>query len=400
MKLLYIIGTYPRLTETFIDREIRTLEELGTEIKIVSVRRPSGALSQEQANLIDRIKYLLPVDIGSLLMGHIRYAVGRPGKFFGAFFYLLSCPHPSFRSRIKTFLHFGEGVYAANELRRVPFDHIHAHFMDRAATVALVISRLLGVPYSLTAHAGDIYVDPILLQEKMAGAKFITTCTGYNKAHLEQFGEGLFNHKLFCIYHSLMVDDYNAREPRGSDESLILSVGQLKERKGFNYLLLACRLLADRGITFKCQIVGEGPQRASLETQIKELSLENLVQLCGALPHENVIEKYQQANLFVLPAILAADGDRDGIPNVILEAMAMNLPVVSTDHSAIPEVVIDGVNGLLVSPADEHALADALEKILTNPGLGKTLGSRGRQIVVEKFDPVTNSKLLLDQFRA
>lgn len=400
MRIIYIIGTYPRLTETFIDREISTLEKLGAEIKLVSIRRPSGALSQDQIELIERIQYLLPVNIISLFVGHLKYAVGHPRKYFGTLFYLISRPHPSIRSRIKTFIHFGEGVYAAHLLRQVPFDHVHAHFMDRAATVALIISRFLDVPYSLTAHASDIYVDPILLPEKMAEAKFVATCTEYNKSHLEQFGEGLFNHKLFCIYHTLAVDEYNAQETRKSETFLMLSVGQLREKKGFYYLLLACRILADRGYSFDCQIVGEGPQREYLESRIRELSLEDLVQLCGALPHRQVIEKYQQASLFVLPAILASDGDRDGIPNVILEAMTMDLPVVSTDHSAIPEVVEDGVNGLLVPPADEHALAEALEKLITNPDYAQELSSRGRKVVIDKFDPLTNSQLLLDRFSA
>ena len=400
MKIVYIIGTYPRLTTTFIDREIYSLEKLGAEIKIVSIRRPDAALSRDQIQLINRIQYLLPANIASLLLGHIRYAFGQPKKFFGTLYYLLSCPHPSVSSRIKTLMHFGEGVYAAYQLRKVQFDHVHAHFMDRVAVIALIISRLLDVPYSLTAHAGDIYVDPILLPEKMAGAKFITTCTGYNKSHLEQFGENIFNHKLFCIYHTLSVNEYQGYEFRSNDQSIILSVGQLKERKGFNYLLNACRLLVDRGYSFICQIVGDGPQKEYLDAQVKLLSLEDHVQLCGALPHQEVIEKYQQASLFVLPAILASDGDRDGIPNVILEAMAMELPIVSTDHSAIPEVVEHGVNGLLVPPADEIALADALEEIIENPRYGRELGSRGRDIVVEKFDPITNSKQLLDRFTA
>lgn len=400
MRIVYIIGTYPRLTTTFIDREISSLEELGAKIKIVSIRQPSGELSPAQDELINRIQYLFPVNLVSLIVGHLDFAIGHPIKYFGTIFYLLTRPHPSFGSRIKTLMHFGEGVYAAYQLRRDDFDHVHAHFMDRAATVALIVGRLVNVPYSLTAHAADIYVAPILLPEKMGEAKFIATCTEYNKSYLEQLGEGIFNHKLFCIYHNLSVDEYNAQGTQKNEMYTLLSVGQLKEKKGFEYLLRACRLLSDRGYSFNCQIVGEGPQRNYLEARIRELSLSNLVQLCGALPHQQVIEKFKQASLFVLPAVLAPDGDRDGIPNVILEAMTMDLPVVSTVHSAIPEVVEDGVNGLLVPPADENALADALEKIITNPAYAQELGSRGRKIVVDKFDPSTNSKLLLDQFTA
>jgi glycosyltransferase involved in cell wall biosynthesis len=400
MKIVYIIGTYPRLTTTFIDREICSLEKLGAQIKVISVRRPDSELSQDQIELIDRIQYLLPVSVFSLITSHLQFAFGKPQKFFGTLVYLLSRQHPSWQARFKTLLHFSEGVYAAGLLGNSEFDHLHAHFMDRAATIAMVASRLLDKPYSLTAHANDIYVNPVLLLEKLSQAKFTATCTGYNKTYLEQFGEGLFNHKLFCIYHGLPVDEYTAPANRKNEKYLMLSVGQLKEKKGFDFLLRACRILVERGHSFECQIVGEGPQRDFLESLVKELSLEELVQLCGALPHHQVIEKFQQANLFVLPAVLAADGDRDGIPNVILEAMAMDLPVVSTNHSAIPEVVEERVSGLLVPPADEHALADALEEIVVNPGYGIELGSRGRQIVIDKFDPLSNSKLLFDQFVA
>jgi len=400
MKIAYLIGTYPRLTTTFIDREIFALEKLGVEIKIFSIWRPDSALSQVQFQMIERIQYLMPVNISSFIASLFSYGFGHPKKFLGTLYYLMSQPHPSIKSRFKTLLHFGEGVYAAYEMRNFELDHVHAHFMDRVATIALVVGRFLGIPYSVTAHANDIYVDPVLLPEKMSEAKFVATCTEYNKSYLEQFGDGLFNHKLHCIYHGLAVDHYSPEENRKSETCRILSVGQLKEKKGFDYLLLACRILADRGCSFNCQIVGEGPLREFLTSRIKELSLENLVQLCGALPHEQVIEKYQAANIFVLPAILASDGDRDGIPNVILEALTMGLPVVSTQHSAIPEVVKEGKNGLLVPPADQHALADALEKLITNPDYAKELGSRGRDIVIEKFDPLTNSRLLLDQFLA
>lgn len=400
MKIVFIIGTYPRLTTTFIDREIYSLEKLGMEIKIVSVRRPDAELSENQIDLIKRIHYLLPADVAALLVSQFRFGFGHPKKYFGTLLYLISRPHPTFKSRIKTFLHFGEGVYAAHRLSGVQFDHIHAHFMDRVATIAMVVSRLLDVPYSLTAHAGDIYVDPLLLVEKMTGAKFVTTCTGYNKTYLEQFGAGKFNHKLHCIYHNLSLDDYRGYEDYPRDQAFIVSVGQLKERKGFSYLLKACRILADRGHWFNCHIIGDGPQRKSLESELESLSLGKYVKLCGALTHQEVIEKYRQASLFVLPAILASDGDRDGIPNVILEAMAMELPIVSTDHSAIPEVVENDINGLLVPPADEQVLADALESLLNDPQYRQELGSRGRDIVLEKFDPLTNSKLLLEQFTA
>jgi glycosyltransferase involved in cell wall biosynthesis len=299
-----------------------------------------------------------------------------------------------------TVLHFFEGVYAAHHLRGGDWDHLHAHFIERAAVVALVASRLLDIPYSLTAHASDIYVNPVLLKEKLAGAKFVATCTGYNREYLSQFGEGLFNHKLNCIYHGLELSRYHRLASPPPEKPVVLAVGQLKERKGFRYLIQACRLLADRGCLLECHIVGEGPLREELEEQIRQLSLQGIVILYGSLPHQEVIEQYQQAAAFVLPAVIGGDGDRDGIPNVILEAMAMELPVVSTLHSGIPEVVQDGVNGLLVPPADEAALADAIAKLLDSPELRFRLGRSGRQMVTEKFDVERNVMRLLGEFAA
>jgi glycosyltransferase involved in cell wall biosynthesis len=299
-----------------------------------------------------------------------------------------------------TFFHFAAGVYAAHFLRDQDYDQIHAHFIDRAATLALVASRLLDIPYSVTAHANDIYVNPILLHEKLGEAKFVATCTGYNQAHLARLGADSFGHKLRCIYHGLDVGNYQPASRVSSDKPMVIAVGQLKEKKGFAYLIEACHMLKERGYHFECQIVGEGPLRQDLEARIRQLFLQDTVTLCGALPHQDVIDKYKQSTIFVLPCIVGSDGDRDGIPNAVLEALAMQRPVVSTRHSGIPEVVEDGVNGLLVPPADAVALAEALANLLDDPERRQRLGERGRQTVIENFDVAQNVRRLLAEFTA
>ena len=396
--LTYIIGTYPGLTTTFIDREITALRKMGVTLRILSIRKPWTQLSAQQEILREGVTYLLPVKWLALFRSHLYFALRRSGRYFATLGYLLSRPHPSLKARAMTLLHFGEGVYAAYLLRQQGGEHLHAHFIDRAATVALVIGRLLGIPYSVTAHASDIYVSPLLLREKLAGAKFVATCTGYNRNYLAQFGRDLFNHKLMCIYHGLETGIYQRSQPAKGGRPVILSVGQLKERKGFRYLVEACRALRDRGMDFECRIIGEGPLRQALEVQIQQLGLVEQVKLYGPLPHEAVIEQYEQATVFALPAILSADGDRDGIPNVILEALAMELPVVSTCHSGVPEVVEDGRNGLLVPPEDVGALAGALEHLIRNSEIRRRLGKEGRQIVAERFDPERNIRRLLEAF--
>ena len=395
--VVYIVGTYPLLTTTFIDREIAMLRELGVEVTIVSLRRPHGRLSPEQRNVAEKVRYVLPVAPLAFVRAQLRFGFGRPLVYLRTLLYLLTRSHATMMARLRTILHFGEGVQVADLLRHTPGNHpVHAHFVDRAAIVALVAGRLLDRPYSVTAHANDIYVEPVMLPEKIIEARFVATCTEYNAVHLVGVApEAAAN--IACIHHGLDVDRYVPPEEARTTRPSILAVGQLKEKKGFTYLLAACAELRDRGHEFVCNIVGEGPLRPELEAQIRESRLEDTVSLHGALDHQGVIDQYRAASVFALPCITAANGDRDGIPNVILEAMAMELPVVSTRHSGIPEAVDDGSSGLLVAQRDAAALADAIEQLLVDSAVRRQMGRVGREIVVSRFDVATNVKLLMSR---
>jgi glycosyltransferase involved in cell wall biosynthesis len=325
-------------------------------------------------------------------MNHLSFLIRRPWVFWQTLSGLLTAPHPSRRARLKTVLHFGEGVEVAALIRREypDSDHVHAHFADRAAIVALVASRLLGLPYSLTAHANDIYVEPTLLAVKISEASFVATCTGYNAAHLAR--AAAVGSDVACIYHGLDAQQYLPDAALRRGRLLLLAVGQLKEKKGFAYLIEACQILRADGHEFSCEIIGDGPLRDELEAQIRDSSLEETVALRGALEHHEVIAAYREAAVFVLPCVTAADGDRDGIPNVILEAMAMELPV------GIPEAVADGETGLLVPPRDAAALAAALADLMSDGDYRHRLGREGRHRVVKVFDVEANVQQLLDRF--
>jgi glycosyltransferase involved in cell wall biosynthesis len=398
LRLVYIIGTYPVLTTTFIDREIRLLREWCASLRIISIRRPRGMLSPEQKAFQRDVVYLLPVSPLRFLSGHLTALALKPRVYLGTLAYLLTRPGIALRHRIRTLLHFGLGVYAAHLLRGVPLNQLHAHFIDRAATVALVAGRLLGVPYSVTAHANDIYVAPLLLREKLAEARSVITCTRYNEAELARVGGDLLGDKLCCIYHGLDIEGYHpiSRQPQG--RPVVLSVGQLKPKKGFTTLLQACRILKERGCEMECRIIGDGPLRETLEAQVRDLDLTDMVALCGPLPHQEVVSHYQDATIFVLASVVSADGDRDGIPNVILEALAMELPVVATELSGIPEVIQDGITGWLVAPGDAAGLAEALEALLEDPQKRQQFARAGRRMVTAQFDAVQNVRRLYHQF--
>jgi len=294
------------------------------------------------------------------------------------------------------------GVYVARVLRHRRGIHLHAHFVDRAATVALVASRFLDTTYSVTAHAREIYVDAFLLRERIGEAVFAATCTEYNRRYLVDLVGPKVAPRVLRLYHGLDLQTYLDGPERSpsADRPLLLAVAQLAERKGLHHLIDACRILVDRGRSFTCEIVGDGPLRGELERQVRDLDLSGTVHLTGPLPYPEVVARYPRAAAFVLPCIVTAEGDRDGIPNVILEAMAAAVPVVSTPVSGIPEVLRDGDTGLVVPEGDATAIADAVERLLDDPALGARLGTAARAFVTDEFDLTRNINRLVERFEA
>lgn len=392
----YVIGTYPLLTTTFIDREIRALQRRGLALRVVSIRQPEAHERPADQSAADGVQYLLPAGPARVAAALLRWLWRRPGRLLSTALGLLLSPHPSLAARLKTLAHCLVGVLAADQLAGTGLGLVHAHFADRAAIVALVAARLLGVPYSLFAHANDIYVAPVLLPEKIAAAAFVATCTGYNQAHLTEVAAGRARQPVALIYHGLELGRFQpvGRAGRPAGPRRILSVGQLREKKGHAHLVRACRLLRDRGYDLACDIVGAGPQRPALEALIAELGLGDVVRLRGALPHDEVLAGYARADVFALASVEAGNADRDGIPNVLLEAMAMRVPVVGTRLSGIPELVRDGVNGVLVPPGDVPALADALARLWDDPALAERLAAEGRATVEREFDIERNIQRL------
>jgi glycosyltransferase involved in cell wall biosynthesis len=400
LKICYIIGTYPGFSSTFIDREIRMMRQWGIPMQLLSIRPadPGRTLSAEQQANQREVIYLIPVQWGKFWRGHFYFLLKQPWIYLSTLFYLLTRRHPTLRDQAMTLLHFAEGVYAAYLLRSLGVNHLHAHFVDRAATVALVAARLLKIPYSLAVHAGeDIYVHPVLLREKFAEAKFVISCTQYNLDYLKQLGIPDLDRKAFAIHHGLDFEHYGTA-PQPQTPPLLLSVGRLVEKKGLDYLIRACRQLQDQGREFVCHIIGSGPEREHLHALIQELGLQETVFLRGILPHDQVVDEYNRATLFALPCVQGQDGSLDGIPNVLPEAMASGVPVVSTPVSAIPELVVDGTNGLLVPPGEVTALAAALARLLDDPALRRQLGEQGRRAVKEQFDLNQNVRKVYEIF--
>jgi glycosyltransferase involved in cell wall biosynthesis len=401
LKVAYIFLIYPSLHKTFVDREIITLRRMGVDITIYSLQRPETVLSPYQKELKKGIAYIGKYGFKKRLLVNLRFLLRKPWAYVSTLVYLFTRPHPADLSRQRTLMFFFRSILLTSLLEKDPPDHIHSHFLNESASAALIASRMLGIPYSNTAHASsELFVTPRMIRAKLSRAKFIATCTRFNLDYLTRISNGLFDQRIKVVYHGLDCGQFKRQRPFLAANNTIVGVGQLKERKGYQYLIEACAILRDRGVSFQCNIIGEGLMRPVLEEKIDRLGLRNFVQLCGAMAQEDVIHAYEEAAIFCLPVVIGEDGDQDGIPNVILEAMAMELPVVSTHRQAIEEVIEDGVNGLLVQPGDAEALANALETLLNQPELRRRMGDNGRKTVLEKFDPEKNAQLLINEFLA
>jgi glycosyltransferase involved in cell wall biosynthesis len=399
----YVIRMFPQLSETFIANEILGLERLGLALRVYSYRTPKAVVTHECVRRIQApVTYLpdpLPRHPGRLLRENPGVYRLHPRRYRHTVRYVVA--HTLRERNPDTWRRFFQAVYLASQLKDSGVRHLHAHMAHGAARVTMLASMLTGLPFSFAGHARDIYrANQRLLRAKIEAAEFVVTCTRANQEYLRRLVGTEQRHKIHLAYHGVDTAKFSpAREENASGEPVILSVGRLVEKKGFRYLVRACAALRDKGYSFRCVVVGEGPERGRLEEMIRDLGLRDAVSLPGECSQEQLLREYHRATIFALPCCVLLDGDRDGIPNVLLEAMAIGLPVVSTPVSGIPELIRNGDNGLLVPERDEGALASALELLIQDDALGDRLGQSGRLTVATDFDPETTAHRLAALFR-
>ena len=385
-----VVKRFPKLSETFVLNEILALENAGIKLTIFHLYPASDTLIHADVERVFAENYFLKNFPFRTLAGLF---FSKPRKALSA----LKIAIEEFGFHFLT--PFRQAATFSMHLRRLDIDAIHSHFIDAPAGVSRIASSLAGTPYSISAHAKDIYTSPEkALKRRLNCASFTATCTAHNAAFLSSLAPKA---AIRRIYHGVDIAAFPAKQEKSETQQppLIISVGRLRKKKGFDTLIDACALLNARNVRFRCNIIGYGPEDSALLHQIKLSKLHGIVSLLGKRPHDEVKRQMAHASVFALPCRITADGDRDGIPNVILEAMAMGVPVVSTDVSGVPEVVIDGENGLLVEPNDANALADAIEKILTDVRRAREMGRTGRCKVERKFSATQNIAELAELLR-
>ena len=387
-----ILKGYPRISETFISNEIRLLEKLGFNIHLFSMRQPRErfthqSVSEIQAN-VDYLPETLLRPLPRLLYHNFLLALQIPGIYFAA---LKVALQRFLRTRKSaTIKHLFQAGYLVHHLLpQQNITHLHAHFAHSPTSVAMFTSILSGLPFSFTAHAKDIYTsDPRQLSHKLALARFVITCTAYNRRHLGALCAEKSN-SVFRVYHGIDTGLFASKRKIDAVPEApfqILTIARLIAKKGLPTVYRALKVLHENGIPFEHILIGDGEDRKSVLALIRKLGLSGQSRWLGTQPHDVVLKHYQQAHLFVLGCEVAANGDRDGIPNVLLESMAMGVPVVATDISAIPELVETEKTGLLVPPGQPGQLAEAMIRMLTDSELRSRVIPAARQRVLQDFD--------------
>lgn len=391
----YVVRKFPVLSETFILNEILALEEMGVTVQIFSLAPTRDPRFHEGVcRLRGDINYVPGADETSALIRHARrQATRNPVRYRSELLKVLSAGRPRLLWR------FLQASWVADRARRMGVQHFHAHFANRSATVARQASRLLRVPFSFTAHAFDIYrdADHHVLARKMSEARFTATVSEYNVRFLESLSNG-YKPRVELVRNGIDMSRFVPAATPPDGVFRILTVARLVEKKGLAILVEACSILKQRNLEFKCDIIGKGALRAELERMIRELGLKDRVRLLGPLAQQHIVPEYHNAHLVVLPCVVGNDGNRDGLPVSIIEALACGIPVVSTPVTGIPEAVHDGKNGLIIPSGDALQLADAIERVMRNPDLHSKLSAAARPSVLDVYDQSRTTAQLYELF--
>lgn len=408
----YVLKMFPRFSETFILNEILELEHRGVRVVVFSMKPPDEPMRQPGVARVSARVHVIPPLRGSgartHLACHARCLMRSPLRYLRTLRFVVGRGTRAARQK------FLVAPFIVDRARREGVEHIHAHFASGPARQAKFVSLLSGTPFSFTAHAKDLFWSGHQhgknnkLKKRVRLAAFVVVISEYNRRFVESLGFKVPRRRLVTIYNGLDLAAWPWRRPDGrpvgvapGEPPLLLAVGRLVRKKGFHVLIEACRRLRDAGTPFHCIIVGEGPERSNLEALVRQHDLGDRVTLAGAVAQDRLRDSYYaRSALLAQPCVVDEQGDQDGIPTVLLEAMAIGLPVVATSISGIGEAVIHGETGLCIPPDDPAALAQAIDDILGSPARAADLSAGARRLMERRFDLRQNAKLLIHLMRS
>ncbi len=415
-RVVYILTTFPNLSETFIADEIEELLRLGWEVSVFSLLAPTDEKLQGLHPPVE-VTYVprSTADLATLLSAQLKAFVTRPVTYVKCALWAMHRLNPVW---MKALLQAG---WIANRLMEAgnasqPYLHVHAHFANKPALTAMFAAKLSRLPFSFTSHAKDIYsraeaVRPTALVRQLAEAKFAVAVTENGKRRMVELITQAGVHapavksrladKIQVIHCGIDVELWRSDRQylaTGQASSMVLAVGRLVPKKGFERLIKACALLRDEGLSIECRIVGDGELRPKLDAMIRSLDMGDNIFLLGAQPRSEIYRLLQSATIFALPCMVDQHGDQDGMPVSILEAMAMGLPVVTSPVGGVGEAITSEDFGVLVPPTGERELANILRQLWSDPCQRSSIGKNARRRIIDQYNLRTNVSRLSDLF--
>lgn len=397
IRLAYVMSRFPKLTETFVLGEMLAVERAGAEVELWPLLRERTDVMHEEARpYVARARYH-PFLSRAILASQWWYLRHRPRRYLRTLATVLRGTLRSPNFFLGALGIFPKVAHAAREMRAAGIDHVHCHFANHPALAGYVIHRLVGLPYSFTAHGSDLHVDRTFLAEKVARAAFVVAISEDNRREILADCPDADPASVVVLHCGV---DTRALRPAGrpvraEGPYTLTCIGTLHEVKGQAVLVDALGRLARRGCDVALELVGDGPDRAMLEARAAALGVADRVRFRGRLTRPEVAATLERTDVLVAPSVPTEGGKREGIPVVLMEAMAAGVPVVASRLSGIPELVVDDESGVLVPPGDPEALASALEGLLAEPERRARLGAAGRAAVEAGFDADANARALL-----
>jgi colanic acid/amylovoran biosynthesis glycosyltransferase len=394
--IAYLCSEYPAVSHTFIYREIESLRKAGVTVYPASIHKPANlqVMTSDEREEAARTLMVLSLPVPAMAGAHLHCLLKSPGGYLrmmsAAFKLLTTGP----KSPLKAAAYFAEAGILLEWMHKHGITHIHEHFANPTALVAMLMKRYGGVSYSISVHGPDIFyiVDTSMLAEKVREAAFVRCISHYCRSQIMRISKPESWKKLHIVRCGVDPDLYALRKEPGNSVPNMLCVGRLVPAKGQHILLEACTLLKKEGVRFQLTFVGDGPDRDSLEQFIAMAGLNGMVTFTGALGQDKVRDYYDKADLFVLASFA------EGVPVVLMEAMAKEIPVISTRITGIPELIEHGRDGLLATPGDAVDLARQIRKLLDDSRLRRELGVAGRKKVVDLYNQHANNSAMVDLF--